>query len=519
LNYPATQLDVLREISEQTGFPLHPLITTEMINDPVIQTAPVKGRTEDGTTLYYTRREMLGFAAAINGGAAHIDQYGRIDIARHNDTGETFTHEQVFNESITEPFTVEAVKWSSTGLSYSLGDDYNENTIEFYNPLIYNARELIAHNLETDLIGFGYDGAIIKKQGCGYYEIGDIVHYTDIGGNSHKLLVLGIVYEFNDGYFTETLYSLSGTPTQRNYTGTETVTSPNAPGLSGGSISLGALDSYTYLTDSSIEYNGRIYTVEKDDTGLITRITDDDLGEFEPKNSGNITDVAFHNAVLTAVAMLCGLTKPMPDDTLTDMVQYRYNLDSYTVDGTTINWLNQASGIATPFVLTGATLADGGVNLMGTSASKGTMAYTGSATEYTIYLVANANGGMRVLETSGTGNYSTAICLWGHTGTWLCTACINGTEIPSAVSSSTKAVIAVVKLVDGTYKMYINGELAGTQIDGKDLAAGNICLTYSPMWGNSSGDFYYYDFALAESAHTEANILANSKYLMSKYGI
>lgn len=223
LTYPTTQLAVLEEIAEQTGFELHPLITTEMINDPVIQTAPVKGKAEDGSTLYYTRREMLGFAAAINGGAAYIDQYGRIGIARHNDTGETFTHERVLRETLTEPFTVEAVKWSSTGLSYSLGDDYNENTIEFYNPLIYNARELIAHNLETDLIGFGYDGAIIKKQGCGYFEVGDIVHYVDISNTTHDLLILGIVYEFNDGYFSETLYSLTDTAIERNYTGSNSV--------------------------------------------------------------------------------------------------------------------------------------------------------------------------------------------------------------------------------------------------------------------------------------------------------
>lgn len=308
LTYPTTQLAVLGEIAGQTGFELHPLITSEMINDPVIQTAPVKGKAEDGSTLYYTRREMLGFAAAINGGAAYIDQYGRIGIARHNDTGETFTHERVLRETLTEPFTVEAVKWSSTGLSYSLGDDYNENTVEFYNPLVYNARELIAHNLETDLIGFGYDGATIKKQGCGYFEVGDIVHYVDINNTTHNLLILGIVYEFNDGYFSETLYSLTDTPTQREYTGSESVLS--APSTAVTSV---ALTGYEYLSDASVRYNGTTYTVEKDAvTGLISKISDDNGVEFSPtdKSGGNITDVVLHNAVFWAVAMLSRFGEP-----------------------------------------------------------------------------------------------------------------------------------------------------------------------------------------------------------------
>lgn len=229
LTYPATQLQVLEEIAAQSGYELHPTISNELINNPEIQSAPIKGTAADGTTLYYTRREMLGYAAAINGGAAHISQYGYIGLARHNDTGETFTHEQVFQETITEPYTIASVRWNSTGISYSLGDDYDENTVEFYNPLMYNARELIAHNLETDLIGLGYDGAIIKKQGCGYFEVGDIVHYVDISGTTHDLLILGIVYEFANSYFTETLYSLANTATQREYAGNENITTERKP--------------------------------------------------------------------------------------------------------------------------------------------------------------------------------------------------------------------------------------------------------------------------------------------------
>ncbi len=77
----------------------------------------------------------------------------------------------------------------------------------------------------------------------------------------------------------------------------------------GGSASLGPLSTYTYLTDNSIEYNGTTYTIEKNDSGLITKIANDKGGEFSPEIGGDITDVAFHNAVFTAVAMMCSYSK------------------------------------------------------------------------------------------------------------------------------------------------------------------------------------------------------------------
>jgi hypothetical protein len=283
LSYPTTQLAVLEEIAAQSGYELHPLITTELINNPQIQTAPIKGTAKDGTTIYYTRREMLGYAAAINGGAAFISQYGYIGLARHNDTGETFTHNQVFQETIAEPYSVSSVRWNSTGISYSLGDDYDENTIEFYNPLVYNARELIAHNLETDLIGFRYDGAIIKKQGCGYFEVGDIVHYADIKGTTHDLFILGIVYEFANSYFTETLYSLSSTTTQRDYAGNENITNDFQPDKTGG----GAYTTAIKFRDNGFDLafmqgeqrHTNAFTVEEDSAGNITKIINTTSGK------------------------------------------------------------------------------------------------------------------------------------------------------------------------------------------------------------------------------------------------
>lgn len=253
LTYPATQLQVLEEIAAQSGYELHPQIKGEIINNPEIQSAPIKGTAEDGTTLYFTRREMLGYAAAINGGAAYISQYGYIGLARHNDTGETFTHEQVFQETITEPYTIASVKWNSTGISYSLGDDYDENTVEFYNPLNYAVREPIIHNLETDLIGFRYDGAIIKKQGCGYFEVGDIVHYVDISGTTHDLLILGIVYEFSNSYFTETLYSLANTATQREYAGNENITPERKPDEGGTGVG-GTIENAIIIEQNEIKH-------------------------------------------------------------------------------------------------------------------------------------------------------------------------------------------------------------------------------------------------------------------------
>lgn len=83
----------------------------------------------------------------------------------------------------------------------------------------------------------------------------------------------------------------------------------------------GVLTEYQYLTDTSVKFNGVTYTVEKDaKTGLISKISDSAGNEFEPEISAGITDVAAHNAVFWAVAMMSGFSSSTPLGTFAEFV-------------------------------------------------------------------------------------------------------------------------------------------------------------------------------------------------------
>ena len=81
------------------------------------------------------------------------------------------------------------------------------------------------------------------------------------------------------------------------------------------------LTEYQYLTDASVKFNGTTYTIEKDvTTGLISKISDSNGNEFEPEISAGITDVAAHNAVFWAVAMMSGFSSSTPLGTFAEFV-------------------------------------------------------------------------------------------------------------------------------------------------------------------------------------------------------
>ena len=83
----------------------------------------------------------------------------------------------------------------------------------------------------------------------------------------------------------------------------------------------GTLNEYKYLTDASVKFNGTTYTIEKDaETGLISKISDSAGNEFEPEISAGITDVAMHNAVFWAVAMMSGFSSSTPLGTFAEFV-------------------------------------------------------------------------------------------------------------------------------------------------------------------------------------------------------
>lgn len=64
------------------------------------------------------------------------------------------------------------------------------------------------------------------------------------------------------------------------------------------------IKSYEYISNTSVEYNGAVYTVTKDSTtGLINKISSNVGTVFTPTINSGITDVVLHNAVFWATAM------------------------------------------------------------------------------------------------------------------------------------------------------------------------------------------------------------------------
>ena len=85
----------------------------------------------------------------------------------------------------------------------------------------------------------------------------------------------------------------------------------------------GAITTYEYLTDSSVKFNDTTYTIEKNEAGLISKITDSLGNSLKPVVSGEITDIVLHNAALWGAVMARGIGK-VPEVEMPDMTGIRY---------------------------------------------------------------------------------------------------------------------------------------------------------------------------------------------------
>lgn len=222
LTYPAKVSNILEEISGQTKINLSSGLS--LFNDVQIEKTPEKGEDKDGNKQYYTRREVLGYLAGINGGSAYIDVDFKINFAVPKETGYTISWKNTTSQSVDDTdFSLSHIVWNRSGITHSLGDDFEENTVEFTDPLAYTSSELILHNLETNIIGLSYNSITIKKQGTGMFQLGDLVDYEALDGKTYKMLIMGIVYDFSGGFFSETLYSLAKSASQQEYAGNQVI--------------------------------------------------------------------------------------------------------------------------------------------------------------------------------------------------------------------------------------------------------------------------------------------------------
>ena len=265
------------------------------------------------------------------------------------------------------------------------------------------------------------------------------------------------------------------------------------------------------MSDTSVKYNGITYTAELADSGLISKISDDKGGAFEPTFAG-VTNITLHNAAFIAVAMLSGLKHDTGDDPLTPMCKYRYNCDKMTQDGTTVNWRNQAAGGDVNLAFTNATLTGSSVFVQGTSTSCGLINGAQSFAAYTIYLVAKCNVGADRTINAGPN-------IGGGSGCWAANAAVNTSAYVSTIPSTALAAVVLRGVSGGTVSLFINGSYVANLPTGTQATQTQIWFG-STLGGYFDGAGYTFcDFALSGAAHSEADIIKNSQYLMQKYNI
>lgn len=214
LNYPASVSAILEEIGTQTGVGLSENV--HLFNDVEIDKKP-QG---DSTQAYYTRRDILGYMAGINGGSAYIDVDGTINISAPAETDFTISSASVTEQTMQDTnYSVRGVVWNTLNQSLSVGDKYVINTIDVYNPLSFASQEQVLENLKTNLVGLAFDSVTIKKQGTGMFQLGDLVDYVASDEKTYRMLIMGIVYNFTNGFFFETLYSMAQSSSQQRNQG------------------------------------------------------------------------------------------------------------------------------------------------------------------------------------------------------------------------------------------------------------------------------------------------------------
>ena len=235
LEYPAKVSAILQEISEQIGVPLSKSIN--LINDAEITKKP-QG---------YLIRDMLGYLAGINGGSAYIGPSEEIDISAPTETQYTIGAAQTMTQTEQDTdFMIKNFILNTSNRTISVGDHFSVNTVEINNPLSFSSADSVITNLKDNLGGLAYDTVTIKKQGMGIFQLGDLVNYAALDEKVYQMLVMGIVYDFTGGFFSETLYSLAQSASQQKNQGNRSVNLQDS--MTTGGEAGGATGDFAYTT-------------------------------------------------------------------------------------------------------------------------------------------------------------------------------------------------------------------------------------------------------------------------------
>ena len=275
-------------------------------------------------------RNLVSGMAEWNGGFAYINDDNKLQIDKFS---KTVTREYNSGDLMELDYSDETVvftkvKTSQKNKTYEMGADAGYTLVLKNQYISYGLDDTMFETYLTKISEY-YTGFELTPMSFTLAEpdfdlhVGDRIQVYDeeeqvtITGNVSKIAISGnCSMTVTCGGFENVSSSSGFTPTsysQIQQSKQEAKTSSQTTG--------GTLNEYKYLTDASVKFNGTTYTIEKDaDTGLISKISDSAGNEFEPEISAGITDVAMHNAVFWAVAMMSGFSSSTPLGTFAEFV-------------------------------------------------------------------------------------------------------------------------------------------------------------------------------------------------------
>ncbi len=168
---------------------------------------------------YYTYREIAGMIASVNAGNAFVDSHNYLristpDIGLKRDipikSVINYTDNEVVNE-FTTTFWAQTYEGEGTPPEIDpLSVSYDPSIMVIDFPLATDGDYAVMQkNIDSKIGGVAYNGIVIKRQGTGRQEIGDLLAFKDTYRDKtfDNVLVMGIVYDISaQGGFTETLY-------------------------------------------------------------------------------------------------------------------------------------------------------------------------------------------------------------------------------------------------------------------------------------------------------------------------
>ena len=291
-------------------------VTTDFVcEDITVEKAP------DG----YTAQELISYIAASHGRNARFSPSEVLKFPAYEEVGKTVQHARCYSLDMAggSGYTVKGILLQRGGDdkiyidgTASEYDETADGIVTAYDPF---ATVGIAEYAWNRLGGLNYSAVSLEMPAENILEPGDVFTVEDADGTQKKAIVMEQELSLTcTSGFVEKISCTAESKAQNR--STENRQEATEKQVAAGATSA-TLTEYQYLTDASVKFNGTTYTIEKDaETGLISKISDSAGNEFEPEISAGITDVAAHNAVFWAVAMMSGFSSSTPLGTFAEFV-------------------------------------------------------------------------------------------------------------------------------------------------------------------------------------------------------